>query len=55
MLLRPSLRGREVLPESTIEVCAWKARDAGGRRTWRYPAKPLLVHYEGYSEPEIGQ
>jgi hypothetical protein len=50
VLLRPAMRGQRVLAEAYLEVCP-RREDARGRRTWARPAKPLVVHYEGYSDP----
>ena len=54
VLLRPSIRGDQVLPEARIEVCAWHEATPG-KRTWQPPTKPLVVHYEGYSDQVAGE
>jgi len=50
VLLRPSIRGQKVLAEAYLEVCP-RVEDARGKWTWLRPAKPLVLHYEGYSDP----
>jgi hypothetical protein len=50
VLLRPSMRGQKVLAEAYLEVCP-RVEDARGKWTWLRPAKPLVVRYEGYSDP----
>ena len=55
VLLRPSVRGRKVLPEAQIEVCTWQVQEDTGKHAWRRPDRPLVVRYEGYMEQETGE
>src|SRR5262249_29182356 len=52
VLLLPTLRGREVLPEARIEVSSWQLDQETGKHAWRPRAKPLVVRYEGYVEQD---
>jgi hypothetical protein len=49
--LRPSFRGREVLPAATIEVWAWDAAHSADQPPWRRQAI-LPVHYDGYDDQQ---
>ena len=48
--LRPTFRGKEILPDAVIEVAAWQAEGKTGPRTWQSRGT-LRVRYEG-SVPE---
>jgi hypothetical protein len=49
--LRPSFRGREVLPAATIQVWAWDAGHSAHQPPWRLQAT-IPVHYGGYDDQE---